>query len=290
MASRMRPMSNWPPMVFFTPISTLSKSMNTAIRVVLVVVVGMFTCYFRRAIISAGALRRLLPGSMFREPCSEVVGLQEPGRGIEPPKYSVPGRSDPGLRIAGERLRIFDFVGNHASELAALEQLSTLATSAGHFIFRGADRLLAASARLHAQQVAVAGRRDEAEHAVVLPRQLDQDDALARPREVIHLVGAAEERPRVRGRGDDDFVAGHAGDADHLDALARPREPAAGTRARLHERLEAEPEAVAVARDRNRVHGRNRVRRTASPRRRRRDVAGRAQVEAERRADPLAVL
>ena len=26
-------MSNWPPMVFLTPISTLSKSMNTAMRV-----------------------------------------------------------------------------------------------------------------------------------------------------------------------------------------------------------------------------------------------------------------
>src|ERR1044071_1027916 len=32
MASRTRPMSNWPPMVDLTPISTLSKSMKTAMR------------------------------------------------------------------------------------------------------------------------------------------------------------------------------------------------------------------------------------------------------------------
>src|SRR6185503_9189581 len=33
MASRTRPISNCPPIVLFTPISTLSKSMKTAIRV-----------------------------------------------------------------------------------------------------------------------------------------------------------------------------------------------------------------------------------------------------------------
>src|SRR5215470_16637645 len=46
MASRIRPMSNCPPMVFLTPISTLSKSINTAIRLLLVVVVGIFTFTF----------------------------------------------------------------------------------------------------------------------------------------------------------------------------------------------------------------------------------------------------
>jgi hypothetical protein len=46
-------------MVFLTPISTLSKSMNTAIRVLLVVDVGMFTSDFRRAVTPAGAPRRL---------------------------------------------------------------------------------------------------------------------------------------------------------------------------------------------------------------------------------------
>jgi hypothetical protein len=45
--------------------------MNTAIRVLLVAVVGMFTCDFRRA---------LLPGSNISGSLeSEVVGLQAPG-------------------------------------------------------------------------------------------------------------------------------------------------------------------------------------------------------------------
>jgi hypothetical protein len=54
--------------------------MNTAIRVVLVFVVGMFTSDFRRA----SHFRRrsapaVVPGSNFRELGSEVVGLQGPG-------------------------------------------------------------------------------------------------------------------------------------------------------------------------------------------------------------------
>src|SRR5262245_12875971 len=51
-------------MVFLTPISTLSKSMNTAIRVLLVVDVGIFTSTFTCLDQSRGAGR--MPGSIRR--------------------------------------------------------------------------------------------------------------------------------------------------------------------------------------------------------------------------------
>src|SRR5688500_975681 len=47
MASSTTPMSNWPPIVLLTPISTLSKSMKTAIRVLRVsvwVIEGVLWC------------------------------------------------------------------------------------------------------------------------------------------------------------------------------------------------------------------------------------------------------
>ena len=99
------------------------------------------------------------------------------------------------------------------------------------------------------------GRGDEAEHAVVVA-QLDEDDALARAGQVVHLVGPAEQAARLGGGGDQRLAAGEPRDADDLGALGRPGEPAAGARARLDEGLEAEAEAVAVARHGDAVHRR----------------------------------
>src|SRR5207237_4016488 len=182
-----------------------------------------------------------------------------------------------------QRRWIFHVVRNNSRELAALQQLASLAAPAGHLVLRGADRLLAAAARLHTQQVAIAARGDEAEHAVVFAGQLDENHAFAWTGEVVHLIGAAEEPTRIR-RGDDDhLLARHAGNSDDLDALARSREAAARTSARFDERLEAEPEAVAVARDRDRVHGRRHTFLL------RRDVAGHARIQAVGRDNPLAV-
>ena len=61
------------------------------------------------------------------------------------------------------------------------------------------------------------------------PVQLDQNHAFAGTGEVVHLVGAAEKRARIRRRRDDDLVARHARDADDFDAsdsAARKRRPA----------------------------------------------------------------
>src|SRR6266850_4512945 len=98
MASRMRPMSKLPPIVFLTPISTLSKSMNTAIRVLRVSGVRLFMR------LPPGET----PGSLSGRLDSEVVGLQNPGGGIEPIDYSVKSR----LRVRIERLRAFDVGGD----------------------------------------------------------------------------------------------------------------------------------------------------------------------------------
>jgi hypothetical protein len=78
----------------------------------------------------------------------------------------------------------------------------------GHLVLGGADRLLGAAAGLDRHQVAVALRGDEAEHAVVAARQLDQDDALARARQEVDLLGRAQHRARLPRGGDDRLVAG----------------------------------------------------------------------------------
>ena len=116
------------------------------------------------------------------------------------------------------------------------------------------------------------------------PRQLDQDHALAGPGQEVDVACDAEHRPRLRRRGDDDLGAGRAGDPDHLGAGGRPCEPTAGPRARFEHRLEAEPQAVAVARDGDGVY---RWGVALAPGR---DVRGGARVETQRRHDALAVL
>src|SRR3989442_241429 len=77
-------------------------------------------------------------------------------------------------------------------ESAALEELASFAAATGHFVFAGADRLLGAARRFDGQQIAVAARRNGAEH-LVLFSELDQQHALARAGEEIHLVGLAED-------------------------------------------------------------------------------------------------
>src|SRR6185295_12187938 len=245
-------------MVFLTPISTLSKSMNTAIRVLLVFVVGIFTSDFRRAVTPGRrSAPAVLPSSMFQDACSEVVGLQEPGRGIEPTKYSLPGQFGGALRPAIQRLRILDLARDDARKFTALQELAPFAAPSGYLVFRRADRLFAAAARLHTEEVPIPARGNESEDAVVLRRQLDQNHALARTGEVVHLVRAAEQPACLRGGDDDHFVARQPRDADDLDAFARAREAAPGSRTRLDERLETESQAVAIARHRNRMNGRN---------------------------------
>src|SRR5687768_10257251 len=155
MASRTTPMSNCPPMVFLTPISTLSKSMNTAIRVLRGSVVTFISLsrVWRRSV-------ELLRGG------ADSWGLFQ---------YM----SSPCL-FRGQRRRVFDVGWNYAGKLTALEQFTSLAAPTGHLVLGCADRLFAPAARLHPEEIAVAHRRHEAKNVVIFSCQLDQDDSLAR--------------------------------------------------------------------------------------------------------------
>jgi hypothetical protein len=72
------------------------------------------------------------------------------------------------LRSTIQRSWIFNVVRNDPRELTALEQFAPLPASTRHLVFRSADCLLAAAARLDAQQIAVTTRRDEAEHVILI--------------------------------------------------------------------------------------------------------------------------
>src|SRR5262247_3170092 len=63
-----------------------------------------------------------------------------------------------------------------AGELTALEQLAASSTSAGDLVFGSTDGLLGAAGGFDGQQIAVAARGDEAEHAIVLA-ELDEQHA-----------------------------------------------------------------------------------------------------------------
>ena len=145
-----------------------------------------------------------------------------------------------------------------ARELTALQQLAALAAAAGHFVLGRADGLLGAAGRFDRQQVAVAGRGDEPSTRSS-SRELDQDDALARARQVVHLVGPAEQPARLRPwrrsapRSPVSFATPTTSAPFAGRAKRRP-----GARARLDERLEAEPQRVAVARDGDGVDRRRR--------------------------------
>ncbi len=84
------------------------------------------------------------------------------------------------------------------------KQLAPLAAAAGDLVFGRADRLLGAARGLDRHQVAIAGRRDEAEQPIVLLLQLDEDDATPGAAEEVDLVRLAEHRAGLaRGRDDD---------------------------------------------------------------------------------------
>src|SRR5688572_1436174 len=180
-------------------------------------------------------------------------------------------------------LWILDFIRDDSCELSALQQLAPLAAAASDFVFGGADGLLAAPAGFNTHQIAIARRRNEAEHVILLRLQLDEDHPFARPGQVIHLVGATEDRARVMGGGNHDFRAGDLRDADDLDAVGWPCVAPAGARARFDERFETEAQAVAVA-----PHGKG-VHRRGDTFLLRRDVASHSRIQAERADDPLAV-
>src|SRR4026207_284526 len=132
MASRTRPMSNCPPMVFLTPISTLSKSMNTAIRVL------------RESVVTFIDLSRVWRRS---------VELLRGGADSWLFQYM----SSPRL-FRGQRRRVVDVRWNYAGKLASLEQFASLAAAAGHLVLGCADGLLASAAGLDPHQVTVADR------------------------------------------------------------------------------------------------------------------------------------
>mgnify|MGYP003694672285 CR=1 FL=1 len=87
------------------------------------------------------------------------------------------------------------------------------------------------------EQVAVAGRGDGAEDAV-LGAELDQDHALAGSGQEIHLVGPARHAAGLGGGGNQDLVAGQPGDVHDLRRFGRPCVAAARAGARLDQPVE----------------------------------------------------
>ena len=58
--------------------------------------------------------------------------------------------------ISREGLGILKLVRDNTCEVAALEQLTSFAASACHFVFGGADGLLSAAAGFHSKNVPIA--------------------------------------------------------------------------------------------------------------------------------------
>src|SRR3970040_403662 len=96
-------------MVFLTPISTLSKSMNTAMRVLRFSVVMFIDSRIRPRVL------KLL----------WKAGPSGPPLG--------PPNSIDRLSLALGQLRALDLRGHHARELTALQPLTALAAPSGHF-------------------------------------------------------------------------------------------------------------------------------------------------------------
>ena len=104
------------------------------------------------------------------------------------------------------------------------------------------------------------------------------------PERIVHLVGATQDARAPRSVAAMTISSPrNLRDADDLDAVRRTREAPAGARAGLDERLEAEAQAVAVARHRDRVDLRDRAFLLRS------DIPGDPRIEAHRRDDALAV-
>src|SRR5207237_1682083 len=99
----------------------------------------------------------------------------------------------------------------------------------------------------------------------------------------IHLLSPGQDPARLACGGNQNLAARQLRHADHFGRFSRPCEAAARTSARLDEWFQREPEAVSIARDRDRVRLRLG---SFLPGR---DLAGDSRVEAERGDDALAV-
>src|SRR5919109_2367899 len=117
--------------------------------------------------------------------------------------------SVPASRRLANRLGIFDLAGDDLRELPSLQQLASLAAAARGGILPETDRHLRAAAHLDAQQIAVARRGAEAQHRVLIRRQLDEDHSLAGTGKVVDLVYRREHGVRFSRRRDDNLLARH---------------------------------------------------------------------------------
>src|SRR5262245_64643434 len=140
-----------------------------------------------------------------------------------------------------------------ADETAPLQKLASFAPSSSYFVFTGADGLLTAARRLDRQQIALTSGCDEPEHLVVILDQLDQNDALTGPRQVIHFGRLGEQSSGLRGCRNHDFRTTHELDADDFGAFGWTGVPTTGSCADFHKRLDAGWQRVAVAVERKRV-------------------------------------
>src|SRR5215831_315094 len=197
-------------------------------------------------------------------------------------RYNPPGGGRYVLRAAVERRRGVRRRPQDPRELAALQELPPLAAAAGDFVLRGADRLFSAAAGLDREDVAISGRRDEAEHSVLFA-ELDEQHALAGAGQVVHFLGLRQDAAALGCGRDEDLTASVTCRAHDLRVFRRAGEAPAGPGARLDQALETEPQREAVAADRDAVH-RRRI-----PFLLRLDVADRARVEAQRADDPFTI-
>src|SRR5215510_4479663 len=209
MASSTVPTSNCWPSVFLTPISMLSKSMNTAM--------------FKR--------------SWWEAKSDPLVRRAEALAEADVRCYV--------LRAAVERRRGLRRRPHDMRELAALQELPPLAATAGDFVLRGADCLFSAAAGLDREDVAIPGRRDEAEHSVLFA-ELDKQHAFAGTGQVVHFLGLRQDAAALGCSRDEDLTASVTRRAHNLRLFRRPGEAAAGPGARLDQALEAEPQREAV--------------------------------------------
>src|SRR5215203_4115256 len=121
-----------------------------------------------------------------------------------------------GVDSFSQRLRRLRRRPDHPRELAALHQLPSLAAAAGDVVLGGADRLLGTAAGLDGHQIAIPGRGDEAQHAVLWRRQLDQDHAAAWARQETDVPDLAKHGVRFPRGGNDDLATLDARHADEL--------------------------------------------------------------------------
>src|SRR5215467_2856621 len=187
------------------------------------------------------------------------------------------------LRVSVERRRCVRRRPHDTRELAALQELAPLAAAAGDFVLRGADRLFSAAAGFDREDVAISGRRDEAEHSVLFA-ELDEQHALAGAGQVVHFLGLRQDAAALGGGRNEDLTSSVTCRAHNLRVFRRPGKPAAGPGARLDQALEAEPQRKPVAADSHAVH-RRRVAFLL-----RLDVADRPRIQTERADDPFAIL